>query len=126
MRCGQVAPRCRRGLPYLRLDIDVPRSDPATGHEDVSVRQRGVRGVPSTVVHIRQPRPGIVQRIIRVGVGQPHIAVYVSTGYQELSIRQKGMAGAEDVCSCMGNRSIRVRRWIPEGGVVAVGERGPP
>jgi hypothetical protein len=93
VRCAQVAPRCRCTPPYLRLDIDtLRRTDPATGHEDVSVWQRSARRVPSTVIHIRQPRPGIVQRVIRVGIWQPHKVIYVSTGYQELSIRQRGKA----------------------------------
>ena len=72
VRCTQVAPGRRCSLPYLRLDIGNPRLDRATDHQHVSVGQRGVRRVPSTVVHIRQPRPGIVQRVIDVGVGQPH------------------------------------------------------
>ncbi len=93
MRCAQVAPGCHCTLPHLRLDIDIiARIDRATDYEHVSVRQRGVRRVPSTVVHIRQPRPGIGQRVIRVGIGQPDKVVYVSTGHQELSVRQKGMA----------------------------------
>ncbi len=93
VRCGQVAPGCRCGPPYLRLDIDTHcRIDPATDREHVSVRQRGARRVPSTVVHIRQSRPAIVQGVIRVGVRQPHQVVYVPTSYQELSIGQKGMA----------------------------------
>jgi hypothetical protein len=93
MRCAQVAPGGRCHLPYLRLDIDTHRRiDPATDHEHVSVRQRGARRVPSTVIHIRQTRPGIVPGIIRVGIGQPHKVVYVSTGYEELSIGQKGRA----------------------------------
>jgi hypothetical protein len=70
------------------------RIDPAGDYQHVSVRQRGARRVPSTVIHIRQPGPGIVQRVIRVGIGQPHIAsvVKMSTGYEKLSIRQKRMA----------------------------------
>jgi hypothetical protein len=68
------------------------RIDPAGDYEHVSVWQRRARGIPSTVIHIRQPRPGIIQRVIRVSIGQPHKVVYVSTGYQELSIGQKGMA----------------------------------
>jgi hypothetical protein len=127
MRCGQVAPGSRCTLPYLRLDIDTRRRiDPATDHEDVSVRQRGARRVPSTVIHIRQAGPGVVQGVIRVGVGQPDPAVYVPTSYKDLSIGQKGMARTENVCSCTRSRRIGVRRWIPECGVVAVGERGPP
>jgi hypothetical protein len=127
VRCGEIAPGSHCALPYLRLDIDTHRRiDPATDHQHVSVRQRGARRVPSTVVHIRQPRPSIVQRVIRIGVAQPNPAVHVSPGYEELSIAQKGMARTENVCSCMRNRSIRVGRWIPERGVVAVVERGPP
>jgi hypothetical protein len=82
VRCAQVAPGCRCTVPYLRLYIDTLRHiDPATGHEDVPVWQRSARRVPSTVIHIRQPRPGIVQRVICVGIRQPHKIVYVSTGY---------------------------------------------
>jgi len=127
VRGGQIAPGARCTLPYLRLDIDTHRRiDPATDREHVSIRQRGARRVPSTVVHIRQPRPGIVQGVIRVGVGQPRPGAYVSPGYQELSIGQKGKARTENVCSYMRSWSIRVRRWIPEAGVVAEVERGPP
>jgi hypothetical protein len=74
VRCSQVAPGCRCALPYLRLNIDIRRRiDRATDHEHVSVGQRSARRIPATVVHIRQPRPGIVQRVIRAGTGQPHI-----------------------------------------------------
>jgi hypothetical protein len=123
MRRGQVAPRSRCTLPYLRLDIDTQRRiDPATDHEHVSARQRGARRVPATVVHIRQPGPGIVQGVIRVGAGQPDpVAYLLPTGYQELSIGQRGKARTENVCSHLRSRSIRVRRWIPECGVVAFG-----
>jgi hypothetical protein len=79
-------------LPYLWLDIIFRRSDPASDREHVSIGQRGARRVPPTVIHIREPGPAIVQRVIFIGIGQPHKVVYVSTGYQELSIRQKGMA----------------------------------
>ncbi len=75
MRRAQVAPGRHCTLPYLRLDIEIPRSDRATDHQHVSVRQRGIRRIPSTVIHIRQARPGVVQRAIRVGVGQPHKAL---------------------------------------------------
>jgi hypothetical protein len=93
VRCGEIAPGSHCALPYLRLDIDTHRRiDPATDHQHVSVRQRGARRVPSTVIHIRQPGPGIVQRVIRVGIGQADKAAYVPTGYEELSIGQKGMA----------------------------------
>jgi hypothetical protein len=81
MRCGQVAPGSSRTLPYLRLHIDVSRGDRATDRQHVSVRQGGARRIPSTVIHVRQARPGIVQRIIPVGIGQPHPGAYVSTGY---------------------------------------------
>jgi hypothetical protein len=100
MRRSQVAPGCCCALPYLRLHIDIiDRIDRATDHEDISIGQRGVRRIPSSIVHVRQPRPGIVQRVIRVGIGQPHKVVSVSTGYKKLSIGQKGMAGTENVCS---------------------------
>jgi hypothetical protein len=93
VRCGQVAPGLRCTLPYLRLHIDTHRRiGPATDHQHVSVRQRGARRIPSPVIHIRQPGPGIVQPVIRVGIRQPHKILYVSTGYQKLSIRQKRMA----------------------------------
>jgi hypothetical protein len=69
VRCAQIAPGCRCTLPYLRLDIDVSRGDRATDHQHVSVRQRGGGRVPSTIVHIRQSRPAIVQWVIRVGIG---------------------------------------------------------
>jgi hypothetical protein len=93
VRCAEVAPGSRCGLPYLRLDIDtLRRIDPATNHEYVSVRKRGTRRVPATIIHIRQQRPGIVERVIRAGIRQPHIGTHVSTGYEELSIGQKGMA----------------------------------
>jgi hypothetical protein len=126
VRRAQIPPGRRCTLPYLRLDIGNPRSDRATDHQHISVRQRSVSRVPSTVVHIRQPRPGIVQRIICIGVGQANPGVDVSTGYQELSIRQKGVARTENVRSCTANRGIRVGRWIPQRGIVAVAERGPP
>ena len=91
--CSQIAPGCRRTLPYLRLDIDTHRRIyPTTDHQHVSVRQRGVRWIPPSIIHVRQSRPTVVQRVIRVSIDQPHIIGYVSTGYQELSIRQKGMA----------------------------------
>lgn len=93
MRCAQVPPRRGRGLPYLRLDIDtLRRIDPPTDCEDVAVRKRGTCGVPPTIVHIRQPRPGIVERVIRVGVRQSHVVGYVSTLYKQTAIGQKGMA----------------------------------
>jgi hypothetical protein len=92
VRCAEVAPRRRSTLPYLRLNIGNPRPDRATDHEHISVRQRGVGWIPSTVIHIRQPSPGIVQWVICIGVGQPNPRVYVPTGYEELSVRKKGMA----------------------------------
>jgi hypothetical protein len=92
VRCAQISPGSRCTPPYLRLDIDNPRPDGATDHEHVSVRQRGARRVPSTVVHIRQASPSVVERVIGIGAIQPHPIAYVSTGYEELSIRQKGMA----------------------------------
>jgi len=92
VRCSQIAPGCRCTLPYLRLDIDVSRSDRATDHQHVSVRQGSGRRIPPTIIHVRQPCPAIVQRVKLVGVGQSHIVVYVSTGNEELSIRQKGVA----------------------------------
>jgi hypothetical protein len=77
----------------LRFDIDiVARIDRATDYEHVSIRQRGIRRVPSAVGHVRQPRPGIVERVICVGVGQADKVLYISTRYEELSIGQKGMA----------------------------------
>ena len=69
VRCAQVAPGCGCSLPYLRLDIDVSRCDRAADHEHVSVRQASCRRIPSTIIHIRQARPGIVQRVIFVSVG---------------------------------------------------------
>ena len=126
MRCGQITPPSPCTLPDLRLDIGDVRCDRATDHEHVAVRQRGVRWIPSTVVHIRQARPGIVQRVICVSIGQPHIVVYVPTCHEELSIRQKGKARTENVCSCVRSRSIRVCGRIPECGVITEVERGPP
>jgi hypothetical protein len=92
VRCAQIAPGCGCSLPYLRLDIDVSRGDRATDHQHVSVRQGSGRRIPPTIIHVRQPGPGIVQRVIRVSVGQPHKVVYVSTSYEELSIGEKGKA----------------------------------
>jgi hypothetical protein len=93
VRCGQVAPRPRCTLPYLRFDIDTRiHIDPATNHEHVAVRQRGVRRVPSTVIHIGQPRPDIIQGIIPESDAEPDPVVLVPSGYEELSITQKGMA----------------------------------
>jgi hypothetical protein len=92
VRCAQIAPGSRCGPPYLRLDIVDPRPDRATDHKHVSVGQRGARWIPSTVVHIRQARPCIVQGVISVDAAQSHPVVYVSTGYEELSVGQKRMA----------------------------------
>jgi hypothetical protein len=111
MRRGQVAPRSRCILPHLRLDVGSRGIDRATDNEHVSVRQRGVRRVPSTVVHIRQPGPRVAPGVIRVGVRQPDpVAYLLPTGYQELSIGQRGKARTENVCSYMCSRSICVRR----------------
>ena len=72
VRCSQVAPGRRCALPYLRLNIDIRRRiDRATDHEHVSVGQRSARRIPATVIHVRQPRPGIIQRVIHVGIRQP-------------------------------------------------------
>src|SRR5678815_17115 len=99
---GQVAPRSRCTLPYLRLDVGSRGIDRATDHKHVSVRQRGARRIPSTVVHIRQSGPGVIQRVIRIGVGQPDpVAYLLPTGYEELSIDQRGEAGTENVSSYM-------------------------
>ncbi len=80
-------------MPHLRFDIDIiARIDRATDYEHVSIRQRGIRRVPSAVVHVRQPRPSVVPGAIRVRVGQADIVLLVSTRYKELAIGQKGVA----------------------------------
>jgi hypothetical protein len=93
VRSGQVAPGCRCCLPHLRFDIDIiARIDRATDYEHVSIRQRGIRWVPSALVHVRQPRPGVIPGVIHVSVGQADIVGHISTRYKELPIGQKGMA----------------------------------
>src|SRR4029077_3172321 len=87
VRRGQVAPGASRGLPYLGLNVHpLLGSDPPADHQHVSVRQRGARRVPPTVVHIGQPRPTVCKGIVSVGIGYPLVITYVSTSHDELSV----------------------------------------
>src|SRR5205814_10294887 len=87
VRSAQVAPGASRDLPYLGLNVHpLLGIDPPADHQYVSVRQRGVRRVPPTVVHIRQPRPAICKGIVSVGIGYPLVVTCVSTGHEELSV----------------------------------------
>ena len=52
MRRGQIAPRPGRPLPYLRLYIGDRRPDRSADHQHITVRKRGIRRVPSAIVHV--------------------------------------------------------------------------
>jgi hypothetical protein len=45
---------------------------------------------------------------------------------EQTPIGQKGVARTEDVCTRMWSRIDRIRRWIPELGVIAQAVIGPP
>ena len=127
MRGGEISPGADSCLPYLRLNIDAYSGiNPTADHKNVSVGQGSVRRVPAAIIHIRQPRPDAIRRIISIRVGQADPVEYVSTGHEKLSISQKGMAGTENVCSQVGQCPVRACRRIPFRRIIPVIERRPP
>ena len=68
----------------------------------------------------------LVDGIERVGVWQASPSAYVSASYQQPSVGQKRKTGAENICSHMCKRRVRVCRWIPEVRIISIGEGRPP
>src|SRR6476469_7092314 len=124
---SEVAPGSRRCLPDLRLNVhSLLGVNPTADHEHISIGKCGAGRVPATVVHIRQAGPVVAEWVVGVGIGYPRVITYVPTSYQQCSIGQKGMSGAENVCSHMRKRRVRVRRWIPEGWIISIRKGWPP
>src|SRR3954465_14593162 len=104
MRTRQIAPGTSNCLPNLRLNVNALTGiHPATDHKHITIRQRGTSRIPATIVHVRQPDPGMVKWAIDVGTWQSHPIADMSANHQQPAIRQEGMARTENVCSgCNG------------------------
>ena len=127
MSGSQVTPGACRCLPDLRLDIDADSGiNPAADHKNVAIGQGSVRRIPAAIVHIRQPRPNTVRRVISIRIAQTDPVKYVSAGHEKPSISQKRMTGTENVCSQVGQCPVRACRGIPFGRIIPVIERRPP
>jgi hypothetical protein len=121
-RVGQVAPGAAARLPDLRQGvIRVIGVIAARGDEHVTVGERGARGVPAAVVHVRQARPGIGDGVVNAGVVETPAVLHVAARDQHASITQVRVAGAEDVVGGLGQRGDGVVRRIPETRIIAVG-----
>src|SRR5213079_1363375 len=104
MRTSQIAPGSSSCLPNLRLNVNsLAGIHPTTDHKYITIGQGGISRIPATIVHVRQPDPGVVKWAIDVGTGQSHPIADMSANHQQPPIRQEGMARTEDVCSgCRG------------------------